>query len=133
MPLMIHPRLWLVTLGLLIPLGLAQADEPSKTDGSKESTKPDPKQSAPPALGLLDAMRSGAISVDAQGQGDGNMNLIVTNQTKRKLRVVLPPGLVASGATGQFGGMAWAAAWEAWAAAWVAWAARAAAWAAWAV
>ena len=43
----------------------------------------------------------------AEGTGDGRMTLSLTNRTNRKLRVVLPPGLIASGATGQFGGRAW--------------------------
>ena len=54
------------------------------------------------------------------------MTLTVTNKTRRQLRVVLPPGIIAQGATGQFGGMGGggggmgAAAWVAvaWAAAW---------------
>ena len=41
----------------------------------------------------------------AEGRGDGRMTVSVTNRTKRQLRVVLPPGLIAQGATGQFGGM----------------------------
>ena len=40
----------------------------------------------------------------AEGTGDGRMTLSLTNRTNPKLRVVLPPGLIASGATGQFGG-----------------------------
>src|SRR5271157_5716814 len=33
------------------------------------------------------------------------MTVSVTNNTKKQLRVVLPPGIIAQGATGQFGGM----------------------------
>ena len=33
------------------------------------------------------------------------MTMTVTNKTRRQLRVVLPPGIIAQGATGQFGGM----------------------------
>jgi hypothetical protein len=79
------------------------ADEPAKSTkaGSKSSTTPQPL----PGVNLLDAVRAGAVSVDAEGTGDGNMAIIVSNNTNRKLRLVLPPGLVASGATGQFGGM----------------------------
>ena len=70
-------------------------------------------------------------------EADGRMTMTVTNRTRRQLRVVLPPGIIAQGATGQFGGMggggggmgggmgwavAWAAAWAvvAWAAVWAA-------------
>ncbi len=45
------------------------------------------------------------MSVETEGRGDGRMTISVTNRTKRQLRVVLPPGLIAQGATGQFGGM----------------------------
>ena len=53
----------------------------------------------------IDQNLIGAVAVEAEGTGDGRMTIKVTNQTKRRLKVVLPPGLVASGATGQFGGM----------------------------
>ena len=56
-------------------------------------------------MSLLDAMRKGVVSVKAEGIGDGRMTLSVTNRSKRKLRVVLPPGIIAQSATGQFGGM----------------------------
>src|SRR4051812_47296935 len=95
-------RLWLSTCCLLVPLGPALADEPS---GPSKSSKPASTPAVIPGVGLLEAMQSGAVAVDAEGTGDGNMAIIVTNQTNRKLRVVLPPGLVASGAARQFGGM----------------------------
>ena len=53
---------------------------------------------------LFDAVRQGDVSVDAEGTGDGRMTLSLTNRTSKKLCVVLPPGLIASGVTGQFGG-----------------------------
>ena len=56
-------------------------------------------------MNLLDAMRDGLVSVKAEGTGDGRMTMSVTNRTNRQLRVVLPPGIIAQGATGQFGGM----------------------------
>ncbi|MHC5543638.1 hypothetical protein ACYOEI_35890, partial [Singulisphaera rosea] len=58
-----------------------------------------------PAVNLLEALRDRSIGVKAEGTGDGRMTLSVTNNTKRPLRVVLPPGLIATSATGQFGGM----------------------------
>ena len=33
------------------------------------------------------------------------MTVSVTNRTERRLRVILPPGIIAQSATGQFGGM----------------------------
>ena len=91
-----------LTAGLLmmVPAGLALGDEPQ--------TKPAPAPATPtadPAVGLLDAARKGDVSVQAQGAGPGRITVRVTNNTNRRLRIVLPPGLIASGATGQFGGM----------------------------
>ena len=63
------------------------------------------KESDLPDVNLLDAARAGAVMLDAEGMGDGRMAVIVTNSTNRPLKVVLPPGLVASGATGQMMGM----------------------------
>src|SRR5579883_1246928 len=75
---------------------LAQApkDQPAPTTDQDVST-----------LDLLDAVQKGFVAVKAEGTGDGRMTLSVTNRTKRALRVVLPPGIVAQSATGQFGGM----------------------------
>ncbi|MFM7319747.1 MAG: hypothetical protein ACKO5E_22595, partial [bacterium] len=56
-------------------------------------------------VNLLDAIRSGEVVARAEGTGDGRMRLTMQNNSKRKLRVILPPGLIASGASGQFGGM----------------------------
>src|SRR4051794_31130396 len=53
---------------------------------------------------VLKGIKSGQLSVTAEGTGDGRMTLTLTNRTNSKLRVVLPPGLMVSGATGQFGG-----------------------------
>ncbi len=58
-----------------------------------------------PEVNLLDASRSGEITVMAEGRDDGRMTVSLTNRTHHRLRVVLPPGIIAQGATGQFGGM----------------------------
>ena len=50
-------------------------------------------------------MNKGLVAVRAEGIGDGRITISVTNRTSRPLRVVLPPGIVAQGATGQMGGM----------------------------
>ena len=64
----------------------------------------EPKTEDAPALGLFDGLRSGVLRVSAEGTGGDRMTLSVTNRSSRPLRVVLPPGLIASGAAGQFGG-----------------------------
>src|SRR4051794_1630070 len=58
-----------------------------------------------PSYDLLDAARRGLVTVGAEGTGDGRMTISVKNRSKKQLRVILPPGLIASGASGQFGGM----------------------------
>ena len=57
----------------------------------------------PPAVDLVAGTRDGTLASGARGMADGRVLIRVTNKTKRPLDVVLPPGLVAAGATGQFG------------------------------
>ncbi len=104
---------------LLLPLTIAAADDPL-TPVQLKSDPPDTKKAEDPGIAqtpqvkdaekvremnLVDAMRDGLVSVKAEGIGDGRMTLSVTNKSKKQLRVVLPPGIIAQGATGQFGGM----------------------------
>ena len=77
----------------------------SNSSPTKASSTKDEEDRDVPELNLLDAMKKGAVSVKAEGNGDGRMIVSVTNRTNRPLRVVLPPGIVAQGATGQMGGM----------------------------
>ena len=133
------------SLLVLAPVAVATADDsqdaskaksvPTQSKAAKpraKTVKPQSKDDQEARNNLLTAMNDGSVSVEAVGRGDGRMTLSVTNNTRRPLHVILPPGLIAQSATGQFGGMggAWAAVWVAWAVAWVAWAA---AWVAWAV
>ncbi len=57
-----------------------------------------------PSIDLFEGIRSGALSVSAEGSGNGRMVLSVKNRRSTALRVVLPPGLLVAGASGQFGG-----------------------------
>lgn len=52
-------------------------------------------------VGVLDAQKSGDLSVDVRGHGPDRVQVKLRNTTGRRLRVVLPPGLVAATATGQ--------------------------------
>ena len=61
-------------------------------------------ESEPTSIDILEGIRTGQLSAAARGRGDGRITLSLTNKTNTKLRVVLPPGLIVSGATGQFGG-----------------------------
>ena len=95
---------------------------PSTNSGTRtDSPSQEKRDQEPPEFNLLNAMQQGLVSVKAEGRGDGRITISVMNRTNRPLRVVLPPGIVAEGASGQMGGMggAHSAAWEA---EWVAWA-----------
>jgi hypothetical protein len=87
--------LWGGLLAALVGAGTTLASEPAKPD----KTEPEITE-----ISLTEGARSGQISVKAEGLGDGRMAVSVANKSHRRLRVVLPPGLVAVGATGQFGG-----------------------------
>jgi hypothetical protein len=106
------------SLLVLVPLAFAVADDskkPSKPTTAKSQSKvtkgrasaktPEKTGEPAPEIDLLSAIQDGSVAVHAVGRGDGRMTLSVTNKTHRPLRVVLPPGIIAQGATGQFGGM----------------------------
>ena len=93
--------------------GMAVADdgkapsESSKHDRSEvsKSSRRTSNEAKPLTVNVLSGLRKGQLSVDAVGRADGRITLSIKNRTQKKLRVVLPPGLIASGASGQFGGM----------------------------
>ncbi len=58
-----------------------------------------------PKIDLFEGLRARKLAVKAEGTGTGEMTLTISNRTSHALRVVLPPGLVASSATAQMGGM----------------------------
>ena len=100
--------------GLFLVTSPVVRGDDKKPAPAKKSTRTAEKKAAReasqaaelPEVSLLDAARNGAAHIEAEGLGDGRMNVAVTNNTNRPLKVVLPPGLVASGATGQMmGGM----------------------------
>ena len=78
--------------------------QPAGTTNPSSSSTPATEEQLP-TMDVLEGLRSGKLAASAEGTGDGRMTIHLTNRTNRKLRVVLPPGLVATGATGQFGGM----------------------------
>jgi hypothetical protein len=113
-----HPMSQLIrafaAAGLLVCLPLAQVARGDDKDKSGTSAGParaklKGSQQKPEQpiheVNLLDAARDGQVTINAEGRGDGRMTLSLTNNTRRRLRVVLPPGIIAQGATGQFGGM----------------------------
>ncbi|MHC5540020.1 hypothetical protein ACYOEI_17515, partial [Singulisphaera rosea] len=88
------------------PKKLAQTNEKVVNDAKSASTETaKPGEADVPTINVFEGLRTKQLAVEAEGTGDGRMTLSLTNKTSRRLRVVLPPGLIASGATGQFGGM----------------------------
>ena len=60
-------------------------------------------------VAILDASRSGELTVNLRGQGADRVRILMNNTSARRLNVVIPPGLVASsvpaqGAGGRGGG-----------------------------
>ena len=83
-PMRRAPLRALAALGLLWTPIAARADEPAAVD-------------------LVAGTRAGTRASRAEGTADGRVLITVTNKSKHPLNVVLPPGLIATGATGQFG------------------------------
>ncbi len=85
-------------LGLLVAL-LVGLTGPSRAD---DMTLPVPSPTvATQVVSILDARDRGLIRVDARGAGQERVTLALANQSDRRLRVILPPGLVAANATAQ--------------------------------
>jgi hypothetical protein len=57
------------------------------------------------SISILDAERSGLLDLMIRGQGASNVRMVMTNRTDQRLRIVLPPGLVAAPTVGQGQGM----------------------------
>lgn len=64
-----------------------------------------PPDAATETVDLLKASRAGELDVRATGQGQDKVHLSIRNASGKRLNVVIPPGLVASAATGQFQSM----------------------------
>jgi hypothetical protein len=68
-----------------------------------------PEPSAPPAevttdtVDLLQAGKSGDLTVIAHGQGQDKVKMTIHNTTQRRLNVIVPPGLVAASKVAQAG------------------------------
>lgn len=73
---------------------------------AQEPTEPLPGASMlGETIDILRAQRTGALEVEARGAGNDRVELRLRNTSNRRLHVVLPPGLVASAAAGQFQSM----------------------------
>ena len=80
----------------LMAAGSSMADEPSEPLPGANS--------AIETVKVLDAEKAGTLGVEVRGAGQESVRVLLKNQSSRKLRVILPPGLVASNAVGQPGG-----------------------------
>jgi hypothetical protein len=72
-------------LGLIAAPG--RAGEPAASDAG--------------SVRILDAQKAGLVQVEARGQGEDHVQVRIHNSTDRRLRVVLPAGLVAAAAASQ--------------------------------
>jgi hypothetical protein len=88
----------------LLTFGACQA--PAQTAGPV-----DPVTSTPPAevvtetVDLLKASKAGELEVIARGSGQERVHLTIRNTGSKRLKVVLPPGLVAASTAGQGRGL----------------------------
>ncbi len=83
----------LMTLGTGLAPGVAVAGEPAEplpvAEAQAETVK------------VLDAQKSGDLSIEVRGSGQSQVKLAIKNASARRLNVILPAGLVAASATGQ--------------------------------
>lgn len=63
--------------------------------GDDPAGRPDPKAGIE-RIDVIAAEKSGAIAVEARGDGAEKVRFSIRNKTDRRLKVILPPGLVAS-------------------------------------
>lgn len=93
-------------VGGMIMLGgsaaTAQAPTPSPAAARTEPSAP-PADVATDTVDLLEAGRSGDLVVTARGQGQDKVRMTLRNTSKRRLNVIVPPGLVAASKVGQPG------------------------------
>jgi len=82
---------WSGVLAAFLGVRLTMASDPSETKKAEAEVV---------EVSLPDGERTGQIAVKAEGLGDGRMAVSVENKSRKRLRVILPPSLVAVGATG---------------------------------
>jgi len=73
----------------------AQSNKPSSEPASQ------PVGVATETVDLLSASRSGDLVVTARGQGQDRVRISIQNKSRKRLNVVIPPGLVAASTVGQ--------------------------------
>lgn len=91
-------------LGGLTLLSTSQATAQTPRAADPEPTTP-PVALVTETVDLLKASKAGDLNIVARGQGQDRVRLTIRNTGKKRLNVVLPPGLVASAAAAQGRGL----------------------------
>ena len=68
---------------------------------SDDDGEPAPPADASAAVSVLDARKAGDLAVEVRGAGEAKVKMVLKNTSGKRLKVVVPPGLVASSAAGQ--------------------------------
>jgi hypothetical protein len=82
----------LLSCSMFAAPALAEPEEPTPSSRGVTET-----------VRVLDAKRSGELSLELRGQGQDRVRVSLRNTSTKRLNVILPPGLVASSAAGQGG------------------------------
>ncbi len=80
----------------------AQTPAPAPAAARAEPSAP-PAEVATETVDLLQARKAGDLTVAARGQGQDKVRMTLRNTTKRRLNVIVPPGLVAASKVAQAG------------------------------
>src|SRR5215831_15061612 len=88
---------------MLLGGSVATAQGPTPATSRPEPSAP-PAEVATATVDLLQAGKAGDLTVTARGQGQDKVRMTIRNTTKRRLNVIVPPGLVAASKVGQAGG-----------------------------
>jgi hypothetical protein len=86
----------------LLGCTLLGAASPARADSDEPTPRPEPAVTA--TVSVLDARRTGDLSVEVRGAGQDHVKMTLRNTSAKRLNVVIPPGLVASSTAGQPGG-----------------------------
>lgn len=82
-----------LTCSMFAAQAFAEPEEPAPQAGAVTET-----------VGVLDASKAGDLALEVRGSGQDRVRIALRNTSSKRLNVVIPPGLVASSATGQPGG-----------------------------
>lgn len=83
----------------LLSCSLFGAVAPARAEPAEPTPRAD--AAATDAVSILDARKAGDLTVEVRGAGQDRVKMRLKNTSGKRLKVVLPPGLVASSAAGQ--------------------------------